>query len=86
MITATATQIDQIRLRAANDVTREIAQHGLVLTHEQADDLGEESLAWLGGRLGLSVEETDRGVECTPPVHNVGRDEDGELVTADDVQ
>lgn len=56
---ATETQIAQLRLHAVNDVTRAIMADGVHLTHEQADDLGEEALAWIGGRLGLNV----RGLE-----------------------
>lgn len=63
---ATEDQIAQIRRHAVNDVTREIMAHGIMLSHEQADTLGEATLAWIASRLGLSVAETDRGVECTP--------------------
>jgi hypothetical protein len=84
--TATNEQIEQLRLHAVNDVTREIMAHGVLLTHDQADDLGEEVLAWIGGRLGLNVKSTDLGVECTPPVHYVGRDEDGNLATAEECE
>lgn len=65
---ATDAQIEQLRLHAVNDATREIMARGVLLTHEQADELGEETLAWIGGRLGLDVKETDTGVLCTPPV------------------
>jgi hypothetical protein len=66
MQTATETQLTEIRRHAVNDTTRAIAASGVLLTHEQADDLGEETLAWLTSRLGLRVTETDRGVECEP--------------------
>lgn len=62
---ATATQIEQLRLRAVNDVTREIAAQGIRLTHDQADDLGAEVVDWMRTRLGLSIETTDRGVDAT---------------------
>jgi len=65
---ATEEQMTQLRRRAVNDATREIMRDGVFLTQEQADDLGEETLGWIGGRLGLNVKATDRGVECTPPV------------------
>lgn len=64
--TATEDQIAQLRLHAVNDTTREIMRAGITLTHEQADDLGQEVLAWIGSRLGLIVKETDVGTECTP--------------------
>lgn len=75
MITATETQIEQLRKHAVNDVTREIMAHGVLLSHDQADDLGEEVLGWMGGRLGLNVEVTDRGVQCSPPKHYSGKEE-----------
>lgn len=84
--TATESQLSAIRARAVNDTTREIMATGILLSHKQADQLGEEALAWIGGRLGLNVRETDRGVECTPPVHYVGTDANGNRVTADEVE
>lgn len=69
---ATDDQLTQIRLRAVNDVTREIMSTGIRLTHEQSDALGEEAIEWIGVRLGLNVQETDTGVECTPPKHYSG--------------
>lgn len=71
---ATTEQIGALRARAVNAITREIMAHGVTLTHEQADELGEETLAWMGGRLGLNVRETDRGVECTPPKSYTGEE------------
>ena len=75
--TATETQIIQLRARAVNDVTREIMADGVLLTHAQADELGEETVSWIGGRLGLDVRATDRGVECTPPSPGVSKDSAG---------
>lgn len=83
--TATEAQLSTIRARAVNDVARAMMARGVTLTHEQADELGAEALAWIGGRLGLNVSETSNAVECTPPVHYVGTDDDGKLVTADEV-
>lgn len=80
----TDAQLDAIRARAVNDATREIMQDGVLLTHAEADDLGDEAIDWIGGRLGLNVTDTEDGVECRPPAHHVGRDEDGELVTPED--
>jgi hypothetical protein len=71
---ATSQQLDTIRARAVNDEARAMMARGVTLTHEQADDLGEEALGWIGGRLGLNVRETDRGVECTPPAHYSGEE------------
>lgn len=63
--TATETQIATIRARRVDDTARAMMTAGVMLTHEQADDLGDECLDWLRSRLGLRVAETDRGVECT---------------------
>lgn len=66
---ATDAQIEQLRLRAVNDVTREIMAHGIMLSHDQADDLGEDTMAWISGRLELHVQSTSDGVLCIPPKH-----------------
>jgi len=57
-------QLDALRARAINDVTRAIMADGITLTFGDVDDLGDETMAWIGSRLGLSVTTTDRGVEC----------------------
>lgn len=71
MSTATATQIETIRARRVDDVAREIMRSGVTLSHEQADALGGEALAWMASRLSLSVTETDAGVECSPCAREV---------------
>lgn len=63
---ATETQIATIRARRVDDTARAMMVGGVTLTHEQADDLGDEAIGWLRSRLGLTVRETDRGVECVP--------------------
>ena len=60
--TATEIQIAQIRRQAVNDVTREIMTHGIQLTWAQADDLGDDVIAWMGSRLGLAADTTDTGI------------------------
>lgn len=60
-------RLEELRRRAVNDITREISATGCLLTHEQADELGEETLAWMRHRLGLETTETDLGVECRLP-------------------
>jgi hypothetical protein len=72
--TATDEQIEQLRRHAVNDLTRLVAAEGILLTHDQADDLGEEVLGWMRGRLGVNLKSTDRGIECTPPPHYTGED------------
>ncbi len=81
-----AAALSSIRAMRFDDASRDLAQHGAILTHEQADDLGDERLGWCRGRLGLNVSETSDGVELNPPVHYVGVDEDGIRVTAADVR
>lgn len=62
---ATETQIATIRARRMDDTARAMMIDGVMLTHEQADALGEEAMGWLRSRLGLRVTVTDRGIECT---------------------
>jgi hypothetical protein len=62
----TREQYDTVAARAYNDCAREMQREGVVLTHAQADRLGIEALDWLRTRLGLRVEETAEGVECSP--------------------
>lgn len=75
MATATATedQITQLRRHAVNDMTREIMANGIKLTWEQADDLGDEVLDWMGKRLGLKSRTTDAGITFTPTLYGRGR-------------
>jgi hypothetical protein len=71
--TATEVQIIQLRRRAVNDVTREIMANGIKLTWEQADDLGDMVLDWMGKRLGLKSRTTDAGITFTPSLYGHGR-------------
>lgn len=66
MNTATETQLATIRARSINATARAMMVDGITLTHAQADELGDDGLAWIADRLGLSVVETDIGVECSP--------------------
>jgi hypothetical protein len=70
--TATADQIAQLRRHAVNAVTREIMAHGIELTWEQADGLGDETIAWMGGVLGLNKRTTDKGITFAPPKSYTG--------------
>lgn len=63
-------QLDALAARAVNDVTRAIMRDGIDLSHDEADDLGEETLAWMRSRLGLTITETSEGVECTSEVRS----------------
>lgn len=63
---ATDTQLATIRARRIDDNARAMMVDGVTLTHAQAAELGDDGLAWIADRLGLSVVETDIGVECSP--------------------
>ena len=66
---ATEPQITQLRRHAVNDVTREIMAHGVKLTWDQAEELGDETIDWMSGRLGLNRQTSDTGVVFTPSEH-----------------
>lgn len=66
---ATVEQIQQLRLHAVNDVTRPIMADGILLTYDQVGDLGDETIGWMVGRLGLNLTRTTDGLECSPPKH-----------------
>ncbi len=74
LTTATEAQIEQLRRHAVNDVTREIMAHGVKLTWEQADALGDETIDWMGGRLGLNKRTTDAGITFAPPKSYTGEE------------
>lgn len=63
---ATETQLATIRARRFDAAARAMMASGVTLTHAQADELGDDGLAWIADRLELSVIETADGVECTP--------------------
>jgi len=73
---ATTEQMNTIRVRAINDEARAMMEDGVDLTHAQADEIGADGLDWIARRLGLSVQETCDGVECSPA--DVGESDDGE--------
>lgn len=54
--------LSAIRARAVTDATRYVQEHGISLSHDEADDMGDECLDWLRTRLGLRVTTTDTGV------------------------
>jgi hypothetical protein len=74
LTTATEAQIKQLRAHAVNAVTREIMALGVKLTWAQADDLGDETIDWMGGRLGLNKRTTDEGITFTPPKSYTGEE------------
>ena len=66
---ATAAQMTELERRAVNDVTREIADRGVLLSESQADRLGEVGLDWMRGRLGLRLEmDSDGDISLAPRV------------------
>ena len=62
MIIGTDMHLDTIRRARYNATAREIAAHGISLSHEQADEIGDVGCDWLRTRLGLTIETTARGV------------------------
>ena len=65
MIIATDLHIETIRAQRIDATAREMQAEGVMLSHEQADQLDDAALGWLRSRLGLVVRSTDRGVECS---------------------
>ena len=61
---ATETQIATIRARRVDNVARDMMANGVMLTHDQAYDLGDEAMGWLSSRLGLRINAAESGVMC----------------------
>lgn len=61
-MSATKIQIETIQARRVDDTAREMMRDGVVLTHEQADQIGDEGHAWIRTRLGLVQATDDVGV------------------------
>lgn len=77
---ATEIQVATIRAQAYNATAREMASTGITLSHEQADELGDEGMGWLRERLGLHIVTDDaavRGIPSTP--YSAGCDDDAEV-------
>jgi hypothetical protein len=72
MSNLTDEQRSTIAARAYNDCARSMQRTGVTMTHTEADELGEDALGWLSSRLGLHVEETDRGVEARTSTTGTG--------------
>ncbi len=67
-VAATAAHITAINQMAANDATEEMENHGVRLTHDQADEIDATGHAWLRQRLGLTCTTDDMGVTYSLPV------------------
>lgn len=63
MLKATYTHTQAIKARAMNAAAREIRDNGILLTHDQCDDIGDLGRDWLRTRLGLRAVTSDAGVE-----------------------
>lgn len=63
---ATAPEFHSIRAMRVDADARSFAASGGLLTHHQAQDLGDEHYDWIAARLGLAVEATPEGIACTP--------------------
>ena len=86
MQTATETQLATIRARRVDATARAMMVEGFTLTFAQADEIGDEGLAWIAWRLSLRVIETDVGVECStvaPACDHCGHPIAAEGVTLD---
>ncbi len=68
---ATQTTLDALSARVINDITREIMRTGIDLTYDEADELGEEAIDWMGSSLGLRCESTDEGLVFSPQEETV---------------
>jgi hypothetical protein len=66
MTKATKRQVEQLRLRAVNDVTRNIAKSGIMLSWTQADAVGNDCMQWMSDRLDLRNETNDDGFSFIP--------------------
>jgi hypothetical protein len=69
---ATAQQFDAIRARAFNDVARGMMKEGVVLSHSQANELGEEALRWVRERLQLQPYVDHLGLRFSPALERTG--------------
>lgn len=56
------TLLQTIRRQAFDDGARFIVEHGIMLTHDEADEIGDVGFDWLKNRLGLTVTTDDEGV------------------------
>lgn len=65
-IDPTPEDIAQIRLMAVNDRTRKFGEHGIRLSHDEADEIGEVALDWLRDRFDLRLVTDDRGTMLLP--------------------
>lgn len=63
---ATESQLATIRARRVDDTAREMMEAGVTLTHEQADELGDEACDWMSRRLGLQMTTDSEGVRFAP--------------------
>ena len=63
---ATAEQMETIMAQRIDDVARDMMAHGVELSWEQIEEMGETRCHWLVSRLGLKSTTTDDGVryEC----------------------
>lgn len=62
IIKATEAHIAAIKSMAFNAAATEMRMYGVSLTHEQADEIGDEGCDWLRSRLGLNAATDDVGV------------------------
>jgi hypothetical protein len=63
---ATAEQVSEILSRRVSDVAQGMMEHGVFLTWEQADEIGDDGRDWLRSRLGLTMATGHDGVTYAP--------------------
>jgi hypothetical protein len=57
-----------ILARRIDDATRQAAERGVRLSHEEAEEIGEDGLGWCRTRLGLIATTDDAGVMLAPRI------------------
>jgi len=62
IIKATKAHVEAIKSMAFGAEATEMRMHGVSLTHDQADEIGDEGCDWLRSRLGLNANTDDAGV------------------------
>ena len=62
-----AVALDAIEHRRVDAQIRDVMEHGLELTWEELDRIGESGVQWLRDRCGLTAEITDEyGMQFAP--------------------
>lgn len=65
-VRAHSEHMETIAARRYDGEARAMEKHGVSLTHDQADEIGDEGVGWMKRRLGLEFTTDDRGVHGRP--------------------